>query len=193
MTQSQLFNDDCLKVLATLPDKSIDMTFTSVPFKEEDVCGEYWEQYDLWMKEIFRVTSKVVCIIQSATKLNQVVSKYPPKRTMVWGKGVIAPAWRWNPIFVYQMSDEYKVNKVIWCDAFGIESVLGKWKVHKYQDPEILYETIIKMFKGCESVLDPFMGSGTTIVCCDKLGKSSIGIEMDAHNFSVAKERICGN
>lgn len=191
MTQIMLYHDDCLNVLRDFKDKSIDMTFTSPPFREEDVDGNYWEFYDLWMKQIFRVTSKVVCIIHSATKLNQVVTMYPPKRTLVWGKGIIAPAYRWNPIFVYQISDDYKVNKVIWCDAFGIESVYGKWKVHKYQDPDILYEAIIKMFKGCDKVLDPFMGSGTTMLACQKLGKSGIGIEMDESHFQTAKRRLC--
>jgi site-specific DNA-methyltransferase (adenine-specific) len=189
-TKIELYNENCLDVMKRMDAGSVDLTFTSPPFREEDVEGDYWDLYDQWMSEIFRVTKKVVCIIHSATKLNVIIPKYPPKRTMVWGKGIIAPAYRWNPIFVYQMSDDYKVNKFIWCDTFGIESVLGKWKVHKYQDPEILYETVIKMFKGCDSVLDPFMGSGTSIVCAKRLGKSGIGIEMDGNNFEVALSRI---
>jgi len=68
--------------------------------------------------------------------------------------------------------------------------VLGNWKVHKYQDPELLYETIIKMFKGCKSVLDPFMGSGTTGLVCKKLGLDFIGCELDKDCFDVAEKRI---
>lgn len=41
-----------------------------------------------------------------------------------------------------------------------------------------------------KSVLDPFMGSGTTGVACVKLGRSFIGIEIDEGYFNIACERI---
>jgi hypothetical protein len=161
-----------------LADNSVDMTFTSPPFKDEDVDGNYWELYDLWMNEILRVTSKVAIIINSANRLNTIIQRWPPKRTMIWGKGISCYSWRWNPVLVYQISDNYKVNKYIWGDAFGVESVTGKWKVHKYQDPLLLYQTIIAMFKDCQTILDPFVGSGTTILAARNLGRSAIGIDL---------------
>jgi hypothetical protein len=172
-----------------LEDQSIDLTFTSVPFKDQDVEGDYWTNYAQWMQEIFRVTRKAICIIQSATRLNYLLQHYPPKRVMVWGKGISCYAWRWNPILVYQVSDDYKVNKYIWCDAFGVQAVQGKWKSHKYQDPELLYYTILKMFKGCEVVLDPFVGSGTTAAACLQLEKKFIGFDLDFDCCRMAKKR----
>jgi DNA modification methylase len=186
----QLYLGDCLDYMRTMPDKSVDMVYTSPPFKDEDVVGEYWELYGQWMDEILRITSKVAIIINSANRLNKIISTWPPKRTMIWGKGVSQYSWRWNPIFVYQISDEYKVNKYIWCDTFGVESITGKWKVHKYQDPELLYETIIKMFEGCLSVLDPFEGSGTTALVCQRLGLQFIGCEIDPVSYEITEERI---
>lgn len=41
-----------------------------------------------------------------------------------------------------------------------------------------------------ETVLDPFMGSGTTGVACAKLGRKFIGIELDKQYFDIACERI---
>ena len=41
-----------------------------------------------------------------------------------------------------------------------------------------------------ETVLDPFMGSGTTGVACMKLGRSFIGIERDPKFFDIACRRI---
>lgn len=41
-----------------------------------------------------------------------------------------------------------------------------------------------------ETVLDPFMGSGTTGVACVKLGRKFIGIEIDEGYFGIACERI---
>ena len=41
-----------------------------------------------------------------------------------------------------------------------------------------------------ETVLDPFMGSGTTGVSCCELGRNFIGIEKDDKYFEIAKNRI---
>ena len=41
-----------------------------------------------------------------------------------------------------------------------------------------------------DTVLDPFMGSGTTGVACVNTGRSFIGIELDEKYFDIAKERI---
>ena len=40
------------------------------------------------------------------------------------------------------------------------------------------------------SILDPFMGSGTTGVACAKLGKRFVGIEIDEDHFKTAVKRI---
>jgi site-specific DNA-methyltransferase (adenine-specific) len=41
-----------------------------------------------------------------------------------------------------------------------------------------------------EAVLDPFMGSGTTLVACQRLGRQGIGIELDAGYFDIACRRV---
>ena len=40
------------------------------------------------------------------------------------------------------------------------------------------------------TILDPFMGSGTTGVACAKLGRRFIGIEIDPKYFDIACKRI---
>jgi DNA modification methylase len=41
-----------------------------------------------------------------------------------------------------------------------------------------------------DTVLDPFMGSGTTGVACVKLGRKFIGIEIEPRYFDIACKRI---
>lgn len=196
---NKIYNMDCLKGMSMLEDNSIDIVFTSIPFKNEDVGAktedEYWRLFKQWYDEMIRVSSKAVLIIQSPSKMNNHIWLYPPKRTLIWGKGVIMNHSRYNPIFVYQISDNYKINKYIWSDTFGVDPITsykrcGIEKVHKYQDPVLLYETIIKMFKDCNTVLDPFAGSGTTAIACKKLGLDYIGFEIDKDYFEKAQERI---
>lgn len=41
-----------------------------------------------------------------------------------------------------------------------------------------------------QTVLDPFMGSGTTIVACERMGRRGIGIEMNEEYFNLACKRV---
>jgi len=42
-------------------------------------------------------------------------------------------------------------------------------------------------------IVDPFMGSGTTGIACQKYGVDFIGIEIDTEYFNIAKERLENN
>lgn len=41
-----------------------------------------------------------------------------------------------------------------------------------------------------KTILDPFMGSGTTGVACAKAGRKFIGIELDPDYFDIARRRV---
>ena len=41
-----------------------------------------------------------------------------------------------------------------------------------------------------DTVLDPYMGSGTTGVACRMEGRNFIGIELDPHYYAIAGRRI---
>jgi DNA modification methylase len=41
-----------------------------------------------------------------------------------------------------------------------------------------------------ETILDPFMGSGTTLVACQRMGRHGIGIELDPDYFAIACKRV---
>ena len=41
-----------------------------------------------------------------------------------------------------------------------------------------------------DTVLDPFLGTGTTSVAAAKWGRNSIGVEVDPHYFEMAQARI---
>jgi len=41
-----------------------------------------------------------------------------------------------------------------------------------------------------DTILDPFMGSGTTGVIAKRLGRAFVGIEIDDNYFEIAQKRI---
>lgn len=70
------------------------------------------------------------------------------------------------------------------------DSERGVSRVHPTQKPIVVMEWVIKQVGLPETILDPFMGSGTTGVACVKLGRKFIGIELDPTYFDIACRRI---
>lgn len=63
--------------------------------------------------------------------------------------------------------------------------------IHPTEKPEELLERILLLGSNeGDTVLDPFMGSGTTGVVAKKLNRNFIGIEIDQDYFEIAKNRI---
>lgn len=62
-------------------------------------------------------------------------------------------------------------------------------KVHPTQKPISLMRWCVAMVDA-PTVLDPYMGSGTTGVACAELGRQFIGIERERKYFDIACERI---
>lgn len=62
---------------------------------------------------------------------------------------------------------------------------------HPTQKPVFLMEELVKIFtnKG-DSILDPFMGSGSTGIACIKNNRNFIGIELDKNYYEMAYKRI---
>lgn len=72
---------------------------------------------------------------------------------------------------------------------FGRKETKSKWGHSGF--PLLLPETCILLSTNeNDTVLDCFMGSGTTGVACKKLNRNFIGIELDEKYFNIAKERI---
>lgn len=65
-----------------------------------------------------------------------------------------------------------------------------KGKEHPTQKPVALMAWCIEQASPCATILDPFMGSGTTGVAAIQLGRKFIGIEREERYFEIACRRI---
>jgi DNA modification methylase len=71
--------------------------------------------------------------------------------------------------------------------------IIPTWshKEHKNEKPVPLMARAIRLLTDAgETVLDPFMGSGSTIIAAIRSGRKAIGIEKDPEHFKNAVERI---
>ena len=64
-----------------------------------------------------------------------------------------------------------------------------KEKLHPAQKPIALLTFLVEQ-TAAPVVIDPFMGSATTLAACVRLGRPCIGIEIDPSYFAVACERL---
>ena len=70
----------------------------------------------------------------------------------------------------------------------------GESNTHPTVKPVKLMEHLIQIFsKKGATVLDPFMGSGTTGVACKQTERKFIGIELNSEYFTIAQQRIDQN
>lgn len=67
--------------------------------------------------------------------------------------------------------------------------LLATPREHPTQKPVALMEWCLGFVEG-ETILDPYMGSGTTGIACVKAGRRFIGIEREPKYFEIAKRRI---
>ena len=64
-------------------------------------------------------------------------------------------------------------------------------RLHKQQTPiQLLLRIILSSTNPGDVVLDPFAGSGTTLVVAEQLGRKSIGIELDVLNVKIIQNRL---
>ena len=62
---------------------------------------------------------------------------------------------------------------------------------HPTQKPiKLIRKLIVRYTSPGDTILDPFMGSGTTGVACHLTGRNFIGIEIDETYFNIATRRI---
>ena len=64
-------------------------------------------------------------------------------------------------------------------------------ELHPARYPEELVSEFVSFFsKGGECVLDPFCGSGATLVSCHELGRRGVGVELSGRYYEVARRRL---
>jgi len=74
----------------------------------------------------------------------------------------------------------------IWSGVTGAST-----RQHPAPYPLELAERLIRMFSFVgDTVLDPFLGSGTTTVAAAKTGRNSVGFEVDEHYFDLSLKRV---
>ncbi len=76
--------------------------------------------------------------------------------------------------------------------TYEYNGLMGKReeRVHPTQKPVEVMQWAIKKTRNAKTIFDPYVGSGTTLVACEKLGLNGTGIEINKEFFNIACERV---
>jgi len=193
-----LYHGDCLEILPTLP--KVDAVVTDPPYGIGNRWGKEMKgkhgSSRLWSAE----KSKWDAAPVDDALIGQVLAH--GSAHIVWGGNYYTtPAARgwlvWDKVQKFSGADAelaytnldmpvrvYRLSRI---DA---HQNLERGKQHPTQKPAVLMEWCFGFLPKAKTILDPFMGSGTTGVACANLGRRFIGIEIERRYFDIACERI---
>ena len=204
----ELHHGDCLEVLKTIPDASVDAVITDPPYglgfpykSYDDTRANLVHLIDGFMPEALRIARRVV-VLCGPTQ----IGLYPQP------KWVGAVTWnttgshgkcgfnQWTPVLFYgdDVAGFAKVNGVLKSNTIAISGGQGgifsrtkEEKQHTCPKPlNMMRKIVVRYTEPTATVLDPFMGSGTTGVAALMEGRSFVGIEKEADYYSLGARRI---
>lgn len=190
-----LYLGDCMDILPTLG--KVDAVITDPPYGIGDkwakdggfsACGgKLWSSEEAWDNE---VQQSAVDLALSLANIGIVWGgnyyAFPPSRGyLIWDK--------MQSGFSLADSEYAWVSKPITPKTFRFAraQLASEGKQHPTQKPVGLMAWCIDQIKPAPvTILDPFMGSGTTGVASIQLGRKFIGIEREPKYFDIACQRI---
>lgn len=177
-----IYCGDCLEVMKELPDKSVDLVLTDPPYPD------YHKELFNYKRGILDPLKKLACkqlIFWSAK------ADFPLDYTAIhiWDKkcgvgSMYERIFEINGQLNYKVYRHYLINSTV-AAKYG-QDIFNE---HPSQKPIKLIRELLLEHKAA-SVLDPFLGSGTTLVACKELGRKGIGIEISEKYCEIAVKRL---
>lgn len=192
-----IYHGDCREILPSLP--KVDLVLTDPPYgigrsgQSKTICKnakhnrKYYEDLE-WDSE--RPSKDLFELIFNASD-NQIIwggnyfTPYlPPKMGwIVWDKGQEFSTSDCELAFT---SYDKALRRIV-CNRGMIAS---EGALHPTQKPLKIILFSINYSDKAETILDPFMGSGTTLVAAKNLNRKSIGIEIEEKYCEIAAKRL---
>jgi site-specific DNA-methyltransferase (adenine-specific) len=186
-----IYHGDCRALLGSLEKVDLLMTdppygidFAGQPTKWQRRAGQVAEAWDespapAWLLDGFRALAKYQVIWGGN------YFPLPPTRCwLIWHKPDAPPSMA-DVDVAWTNFDKPSQHMTHSISATNAERV-----GHPTQKPEPLIRWAMAFAPNVSTVLDPFMGSGTTLVAAKRLGRQAVGIERDERYCEAAAERL---
>lgn len=180
-----IYHGDCRDVLPLLP--VMDLVLTDPPYGIFDYGGKWGHKRDLqWDRAAFLDVTPIVSSGRQQIIWGGNYYNLPPSRGwLVWWKRDSVPSaadveLAWTS---FDMNARL-INHTI--AATNAERV-----GHPTQKPEVVMRwSLLQALGTVDTIVDPFMGSGTTLVAAKRLGRIAVGIEIEEKYCEMAVKRL---
>lgn len=149
---------------------------------------EFWKWQHSWFELAAQKTEQQI-ITPGCINFEKWLIEFEPHHVCVWDKGEgantygrITKYWAWEPIMCHGKFERRRHT-----DVFRY-SALGANPGHPCPKPIELWSDIIASFSD-GAIFDPFLGSGTTLIACERLGRKCRAVEISPAYCAVAIER----
>lgn len=154
-----------------------------------------------WLPELFRVLkdkSHCYLMINSRNlKDLQVEAEkagFKFQNLLIWDKGNVTPnryyMQGFECILMLRKEGAKTINERGSSNILRVPNIIGNKKHPSEKPVELLQIMIRNSTDEGDTVIDPFMGSGSTGVACLNTNRKFIGIELDENYFKIAEARI---
>lgn len=197
---------DCLEIMKDMPDKSVDLVLTDPPYGIS-VIGGNKPFGSIGGNNIVKANTYKP-IANDNTKVDFADIFRISKNQVIFGGNYfdlpIKKGWIvWDKKKRNDWNDNFSDGELAWT-SFDRPLKIFRWlymgcmqegkrekRCHPTQKPLELMKWIIENYTSeGDTILDPFMGSGTTGVACKELGRNFIGIEINKKYYKIAEKRI---
>lgn len=188
-----LYLGDCLELLPSL--SKFDALITDPPYGIADKWKGGFSSKHGWGKAKTEATIRNQWDDQPLDDAAIAILLASAKEAIIWGGNYfnLPPSRCW---FVWNKPERnftLAEAELAWTNRDNVVRVIDAvrsdvGRVHPTQKPLEVMRWCVDKTKG--SVVDPFMGSGTTGVACAKAGRSFVGIELEPTYFEIACDRI---
>lgn len=182
-----IYHGDCLEILSQLP--KVDLVLTDPPYGVDKFIDRIGNSNWEWI-ELCRRLSKLIisfnghCNIFEAPKPDGFIIWYKSNSNTPGGR--IAFRNVWEPISIYGRIHP-PLDRDLIEHPISLQNDIGN---HPTPKPLSLFKKIITKLASSGFILDPFMGSGTTLVAAKQLGRQAIGIEIEEKYCEIAAKRL---
>lgn len=198
---------DCITELHKLEDKSNDVSFYDPPYNVKKKYDGYddnktQEEYLQWMKDIYNECERVSkngVIVYIGSKLVRTFAKIFPETAHLIiihkrAAGVFSGNYMLQYHAIYSTVRPIIKCKDLW-DDIRLPGEGYFFREPRFDHPGLtglsLTEKVLTHFtKEGDTVLDPFSGTGTTMVACKKMNRNGIGIEQSNKYIEISKQRV---
>jgi len=204
---NSIIHADCVKALPMLPDRSVNFILTDPPYiaryKARDGRSVLNDDNDAWLKPAFAQMYRVLANDSFAVSFygwpqaDKFMQAYRAAGFRVVGHLMFPKTYASNTRFLrYSHESAHLLAKGNPRQPAKPISDVIEWKytgnkLHPTQKPLSALLPLVEVFSEPQStVLDPFSGSGSSLMAAKMLGRNYIGIEMDAKYHAVAKKRL---